>query len=341
MSTSGGSRLPLSAEADYIFGVSETLTKHPKFFACLPEIISYLRLSDKGWAFVLHARRDSHDSPILQECDPRLFTVPNDIVSQVDTLRSAEKWNHWKNIILDNFSGELDWGSLHHCEIELTVSSAHTCHVQKLSLQIPEPQYRPTSYASTSSSARSSLPPYSGSEQSARSSMSSGYISDWSAHDHHRVVSYSRALWEAESAARSLTPSPAVQRARKLVEPLKCPCCPKLYEKYGFLVSHMKLKHPNQPAAQQYIAKEFRDLPTKTSIIADDPRESMPPPSASAVTNEATIGLVAFASVAEEKPLPPFPPVHAKEGSKRSLPDSPSSQFGPRMAKRPSDRDRL
>lgn len=193
MSASGGSRAHPSAQTDYIFGVSDSLTKHPNFCAYFHVIINYLQLSDKGWVFVLYARRDSHDSCILQECHPQLYSVPEDIISQVDTLRSGENWNHWKHNILDSFLGKLKQRSLPRCETELTVLPAPKSYVQELSLQIPEPRDRPTSYASTASSARSSLPPYSGSEQSARSSMSSGYISDWSAHDHLRVVSYRRA----------------------------------------------------------------------------------------------------------------------------------------------------
>jgi hypothetical protein len=105
-STSAGSRAPLSAQADYIFSVSESLAMHPKFFVCLQEIVNYLQLSDKGWAFVLHARRDSHDSLILEESHPQLFKVPNDIINQIDTLRSGDRWNHYRRVVLDRFSSE-------------------------------------------------------------------------------------------------------------------------------------------------------------------------------------------------------------------------------------------
>lgn len=104
-STSGGARERLSAQADYIFGVSESLMKHPKFFVFLHDIVNYLRLSDRGWASVLHVRRDSNDSAILKESHPELFKIPNDILNQVDTLRSGEKWNHYKRVVLERFSG--------------------------------------------------------------------------------------------------------------------------------------------------------------------------------------------------------------------------------------------
>jgi hypothetical protein len=163
--------------------------------------------------------------------------------------------------------------------------------------------------------------------------MSSGYISDWSASDHLSAPSHGRAPWEADSATRLLTPSSAVQRARKMVKPMKCPCCNKVYEKYGFLVRHLKVDHLGDPAAQKHISKEFRDLPTRNSNAEEDTRASMPPPSALAATNRATSGLVAFCPVPDEKPLPLLP---AKEGSKRPLPDSPTSQFGPRVATDPA-----
>lgn len=207
-------------------------------------------------------------------------------------------------------------------------------HARKLSLQIPEPQHRPASYASTASSTWSSLPLYSGSEDSVRSSMSSGYISDWSAHDHLRAVSRGRAPWKTDSATWLVTPSPAARRTRRIIEPKKCPACDKSYEKHGNLVNHLMAVHPEHPAARKHNPKDFRNLPTASPDVREDAREPMPPPSyASSVIKGMISDLRASNTGPEEKPLPPVP---TKDASKRPLPDSPTSQFGPRAATEPS-----
>ena len=100
-----GAGTSLSAQADFILGVSQSLITHPEFFLHLDDIVNYLQLSDKGWACFLHVRRDSHDSLLLKEIHPELFKVPNDIISKVDTLRSGEKWSHYsRRGVLERFS---------------------------------------------------------------------------------------------------------------------------------------------------------------------------------------------------------------------------------------------
>ena len=203
-----------------------------------------------------------------------------------------------------------------------------------LSVQIPGPQYRPPSYSSTTSSARSSLPPYSGSEESARTSRSSVYMSDWPVPDQSRAVNRSSAPREADYLANSVTPSPAVQRACKMIERRKCPGCDKTYEKYGNLVRHLKVEHPDHSETQKHNSRGFHDLPTKQSGFDLNKTDSMPPPSPAVSTpKSAQQGVLAVSLRAAEKPLPPDPP---KDGSKRPLPDSPTSQFGPRAATEPA-----
>jgi hypothetical protein len=325
-----GAGTPLSVQADFIFGASQSLMTHPQFFIHLDDIVNYLQLSDKGWACFLHVRRDSHDSLLLKEIHPELFKVPNDLISKVDALRSGEKWSHYsRSGVLERFSSR---HNERFCSYEQILTVIEHAHAGKLLyVQIPGPEHRPPSYSSTTSSARDSLPPYSGSEKSARTSTSSAYISDWPAPDQSRIVSRSSVPWEADYVANPVTPSPAAQRARKIVELRKCPGCDKTYEKYGNLVRHLKVVHPEHPETQKYNLGGSNDLPTNHSGMDLNNTDLMPPPSSAlSALKSAQKGTGLEAA---EKPLPPDPP---KDSSKRPFPDSPTSQFGPRAATEPA-----
>ena len=203
-----------------------------------------------------------------------------------------------------------------------------------LSVQIPGPEHRPPSYSSTASSTRDSLPPYSGSEESARTSKSSAYIFEWPAPDQSRIVSRSSVPWEADYVANPVAPSPAAQRARRMVELRKCPGCEKTYEKYGNLVRHLKVVHPEHPETQKHNSRGSNDLPTNHSSIDLNNTDLMPPPSSAlSAPKSSQKGMLASGLEAAEKPLPPDPP---KDSTKRPFPDSPTSQFGPRAATEPT-----
>ena len=328
-----GAGTPLSAQADFILGASQSLMTHPQFFIHLDDIVNYLQLSDKGWACFLHVRRDSHDSLLLKEIHPELFKVPNDLISKVDALRSGEKWTHYsRRGVLERFSSR---HNQRFCSYEQILTVLEHAHAGKLLyVQIPGPEHRPPSYSSTTSSTRDSLPPYSGSEASARTSITSASISDWPAPDQSRIVSRSSVPWEADYVANPVNPSPAAQRARKMVELRKCPGCEKTYGKYGNLVRHLKVVHPEHPETQKHNSRGFNDLPIKDSSIDLNKTDSMPPPSSAlSAPKSAQKGMQAFGLEASEKPLPPDPP---KDSTKRPLPNSPTSQFGPRAATEPT-----